>query len=194
VHSTQPYSVTRGVLSGNVIRNVDKWFVWCSCNGAFVKGDVGGLRGVYCEEWKLIRRHSWLKVVVTLLGLPEWNSLRVGWFQSLQPEKARVRPAWFYLRGKWIAEKTASSKSCRLTPGAVLPEKLTVLRWLDSLHFLNPEGSLPSSQNSGHWPISCARSIQSTPSHPVSLRSTLILAFILRLGLQNCLFPSGFLI
>ena len=114
--------------------------------------------------------------------------------ESLKPDTAWVRAAWFYLCRKWIAEKNASSKSCRLTPGARLLEKLTVLRWLDSSHFLNPDGSLSSSQDSGEWPISCASSIQSTPSHPVSLRSTLILVFLLRLGLQNCLFPAGFLI
>jgi hypothetical protein len=90
-----------------------------------------------------------------------------------------------------MAEKDASSKSCSLTSGAFL---LTVLRWSDSSHFLNPEGSLPCSQDSGHWPISFVRSIQSTPSHPVSLRSALIFSFLLRPDLQNCLFPSGFLI
>jgi hypothetical protein len=43
-----------------------------------------------------------------------------------------------------------------------------------------------------HWSLSWARSIQSTPSHPISLRSILILSIQLRLGLPSGLFPSGF--
>jgi len=39
-----------------------------------------------------------------------------------------------------------------------------------------------------HW----ARCIQSTPSHPVSPRSILILSFHISLGLPSGLFPSGF--
>jgi hypothetical protein len=43
-----------------------------------------------------------------------------------------------------------------------------------------------------HWSLSWARSIQSLPSHPISLRSILILSTYLRLGLPSGLFPSGF--
>jgi hypothetical protein len=43
-----------------------------------------------------------------------------------------------------------------------------------------------------HWSLSWARSIQSTPSHPISLRSILILSTHLRLGLPNGLLPYGF--
>jgi hypothetical protein len=43
-----------------------------------------------------------------------------------------------------------------------------------------------------HWSLSWARSIQSMPTHPTSLRSTLILSTYLRLGLPRGLFPSGF--
>jgi hypothetical protein len=42
-----------------------------------------------------------------------------------------------------------------------------------------------------HWSLSWAIWIQSTPSHPISLRSILILSTYLRLGLPSGLFPSG---
>jgi hypothetical protein len=42
-----------------------------------------------------------------------------------------------------------------------------------------------------HWSLSWARSIQSTPSHPISL-STLILSAHLLFGLPSSLFPYGF--
>jgi hypothetical protein len=43
-----------------------------------------------------------------------------------------------------------------------------------------------------HWSLSWARSIQSLPSHPTSLRSILIVSTHLRLGLPSGLLPSGF--
>jgi hypothetical protein len=43
-----------------------------------------------------------------------------------------------------------------------------------------------------HWSLSWARSIQSIPSHPISLRSILILSNHLRLHHPSGLFPSGF--
>jgi hypothetical protein len=42
-----------------------------------------------------------------------------------------------------------------------------------------------------HWSLFWARSIQSIPYHPISLRSILKLSTYLRLGLPSGLFPSG---
>jgi hypothetical protein len=43
-----------------------------------------------------------------------------------------------------------------------------------------------------HWSPSWARRIQSTTSHPISLRSTVVLSSYLCLGLASGLFPSSF--
>jgi hypothetical protein len=43
-----------------------------------------------------------------------------------------------------------------------------------------------------HWSLSWARSIQSIPSHPISLKSILILPARLRIGLSSGLFPFDF--
>jgi hypothetical protein len=43
-----------------------------------------------------------------------------------------------------------------------------------------------------HWSLSWAISMQSTPSHPISLRSIVILSTHLRLGLPSGFFPPGF--
>jgi hypothetical protein len=43
-----------------------------------------------------------------------------------------------------------------------------------------------------HWFLSCVGWIRSTPSHPISLKFTLILSSHLRVGLPTGLFPSGF--
>jgi hypothetical protein len=43
-----------------------------------------------------------------------------------------------------------------------------------------------------HWSLSWATSIQSISSHPITLRSNLVLPTHLRFGLPRGLFPSGF--
>jgi hypothetical protein len=56
---------------------------------------------------------------------------------------------------------------------------------ITSQHFMEPGGSLPCSQEPSTGPYS-------EPSHPISLRSTLILSTHLRLGLPSGLLPSCF--
>jgi hypothetical protein len=43
-----------------------------------------------------------------------------------------------------------------------------------------------------YWSLSSSRMTQSLPSHPVSLRSILVLSSYLCFGLPSSLFPSGF--
>jgi hypothetical protein len=57
-----------------------------------------------------------------------------------------------------------------------------------SQHFMEPEGSLPCSQEPSTSPYS--EPDQSNPYHPISLRSILRLSTHLRLGLTSGLFPS----
>jgi hypothetical protein len=57
---------------------------------------------------------------------------------------------------------------------------------------MEPEGSMPNSQELSTCPLFWARPIQSTSPHPTSTRSTLILFTHLRLGLPSVLLPSEF--
>jgi hypothetical protein len=59
-----------------------------------------------------------------------------------------------------------------------------------SQHFVEPEGSLPCSQEPSTGPY--PEPDRSSPYHPICLRSILILSTDLRLGLSSGLFPSGF--
>jgi hypothetical protein len=56
-----------------------------------------------------------------------------------------------------------------------------------SQHFMEPEGSMPCSQEPSTGPYP-----EPHPSNPISLRSILILTTHLRLGIPIGLFPSGF--
>jgi hypothetical protein len=59
-------------------------------------------------------------------------------------------------------------------------------------YFMEPEGSLPRSQEPETFSFASARSIQSRPSKPTSLRSVSVSSFHLRLSLPSSLFRSGF--
>jgi hypothetical protein len=61
-----------------------------------------------------------------------------------------------------------------------------------SQHFMEPEGSLPCSQETSTGLYPEPDQSNPYPSHPLSLRSILILFTHLRLGLPSVLLPSGF--
>jgi hypothetical protein len=75
----------------------------------------------------------------------------------------------------------------------VLLEKLTVAQLVKKFSALyGTRCFITVFTTARHCPLSWARWIQSTPSHPVSVRSILILYFHLRLYLPIGLFPLGF--
>jgi hypothetical protein len=79
-----------------------------------------------------------------------------------------------------LMELSSSWEAANCTATQELPSVL----WNPKVHY--------RSHKCLHWSLSWARSIQSPPSHPISLRSILILSTHLRLGLPNGLLPSGF--
>jgi hypothetical protein len=91
---------------------------------------------------------------------------------------------------RYLIFKKKSLRSDQITHGAepFLRSRQLCSYSRTSQHFMDPEGSLPLP-----WYLSWARSIQSIPFHPVSLRSLLILSARLRHGLSSGLFPSDFL-
>jgi hypothetical protein len=58
-------------------------------------------------------------------------------------------------------------------------------------HFMEPENSVPNSQQLSTCSLSWARPIQSTPPHSISQRSILILSTHTHPCLPSGLFPSG---
>jgi hypothetical protein len=81
---------------------------------------------------------------------------------------------------EWIVKWITYLRSCQLCSPSRTPQ-----------HFIEPEGSMPCSQEPSTGPY--PEPYQSNPLHPISLRSILILSSHLRLGLHSGLFPSGFL-
>jgi hypothetical protein len=74
-----------------------------------------------------------------------------------------------------------------------LPEKLPIVQLLKNFPaFYGSRRFITVFTRDLHWSLSWARSIQSIPSHPISLRSILILSTHLLLGLPSGLVPSGF--
>jgi len=80
----------------------------------------------------------------------------------------------------------------KLTPwGRVLVQKLTVAKLLKKFSaFYGTSRFITMFTRTRHWYLSWARWIQSTPRHPISLRSILILSSHLHLWLLAVLFPK----
>jgi hypothetical protein len=75
----------------------------------------------------------------------------------------------------------------------VLLEKLTVTQPVKKFPtFYRTPRFITVFNRTRHCSVSCATCIQSSPSHPISLRSILILFSHLLVGLPSGLFPSGF--
>ena len=81
-----------------------------------------------------------------------------------------------------------------LTPWSrVLLEKLTGFQLVKKFSaFYGTRRFITAFTSARHLSLSRTSSIQSTPPHPTSWKSILILSFHLRLGLPSGLFPSGF--
>jgi hypothetical protein len=75
---------------------------------------------------------------------------------------------------------------------ALLEKQLIVQLLKDFQHFMETERFITVFTRALHRSLSCARSIESIPSHPMSPRSILIFSTHLLLGLSNGRFPSGF--
>ena len=74
-----------------------------------------------------------------------------------------------------------------------LLEKLTGFQLVQKIsEFYGTRRFVVAFTSARHLFLSCAKAIQSMPTHPTSWRSILILSSHLRLGLQSGLFPSGF--
>jgi hypothetical protein len=80
-----------------------------------------------------------------------------------------------------------------LTPWSRVLDKLTVIQLVKKFPaFYVIRRFITLFTTDRHWSLSWVRWIQSAPSHPISIRSILILTSHLLLGLPNGIFPSDF--
>jgi hypothetical protein len=96
-------------------------------------------------------------------------------------------------RGEIIKNASCPLYSLTLSWSWALLEKLPIVQLLKNFPaFYGTRRLITVFTRALHWSLSWARSIQSIPSHSVSLRSILTLSTDLRLGLPSGLFPSGY--
>jgi len=95
---------------------------------------------------------------------------------------------------KWYYTRITYLFTYLLTPrSTVLLKKLTGFQPVKKFRsFYGTRRFITAFTSAGHLSLSWASSIRSTPPHPTSWRSILIISSRLRLGLPSGLFPSGF--
>jgi hypothetical protein len=82
---------------------------------------------------------------------------------------------------------------CSDSTKEIFHEKLTLARLVNNFSaYYRTRMLITTFTRARHWSLSWARWIQFTPSHPISLRSILLLSSHLRLGLPSGLFLSCF--
>jgi len=108
------------------------------------------------------------------------------WLRYLVLQSAVVTIFTTYTNPFHVAYKPPPHITIRL-------EKLTVIQLVEKFpSFYGTRISITVSTNAHNLSLLWARWIQSTPSHPLSLRSILTISWYLRLGLPSGLLPSDF--